>query len=167
MQEFGAHIEPEAEARGSERSTRVMSYLYFPYQGMACRFMQRPWQRHWQRLWCRHCTYNPLVKYGVRSQKFIWAPVYSCTHWLRPLPPPPHPSAFGLIYKGAIGQPRQTTSLNPWYSRSLSVTHQHGMLHTWNLARRGDAGPVRQVRVPVHHPLMRRPRGRQSWFSHK
>jgi hypothetical protein len=35
MLEFGAHIEPEAEARGSERSTRVMSYLYFPYQGVA------------------------------------------------------------------------------------------------------------------------------------
>ncbi len=36
--------------------------------------------------------------------------VYSCTtttDWLRP--PPPH--AFGLIYEGAIGQPRQTTSL--------------------------------------------------------
>jgi hypothetical protein len=23
-------------------------------------------------------------KYGVRSSKFIWAPVYNCTHWLRP-----------------------------------------------------------------------------------
>jgi hypothetical protein len=33
-----------------------------------------------------------LVKYGVRSLKFIWAPVYSCTHWLGPRnssPPPP------------------------------------------------------------------------------
>ncbi len=31
--------------------------------------------------------------------------VHSCIHWLRPrnLPPPP---AFGLIYEGAIGQPR-------------------------------------------------------------
>jgi hypothetical protein len=33
-----------------------------------------------------------LVKYGVsRSPKFIWAPVYSFTHWLTPqlpLPPP-------------------------------------------------------------------------------
>ncbi len=31
------------------------------------------------------------VKYGVRSPKFIWAPMYSCTRWLRlatsPLPP--------------------------------------------------------------------------------
>ncbi len=32
-------------------------------------------------------------------QRFIWAPVYSCTHWLRPRNPPP---AFGLIYEGAI-----------------------------------------------------------------
>ncbi len=30
------------------------------------------------------CT--PQVKYGVRSPKFIWAPVYSCTHWLTPPP---------------------------------------------------------------------------------
>ncbi len=48
----------------------------------------------------------PLVKYGVRSPKFICAPVYSCTHLLRPRnhPPPPSP-AFGLMYEGAIGQP--------------------------------------------------------------
>jgi hypothetical protein len=25
-----------------------------------------------------------LIKYGIRSPEFIWAPVYSCTHWLRP-----------------------------------------------------------------------------------
>jgi hypothetical protein len=54
-----------------------------------------------------------MVKYGVRSPKFIWAPVYSCTHWLRPRNSPP-PPAFGLTYEGAIGQPRETTSLcNP------------------------------------------------------
>jgi hypothetical protein len=29
--------------------------------------------------------------------------VHSCTLWLRPRTPPP---AFGLIYEGAIGQPR-------------------------------------------------------------
>jgi hypothetical protein len=49
--------------------------------------------------------FNPLIKYGVRSPKFIWASAYSCTHWLRPCNAPP-PSAFGLIYEGAIGQPR-------------------------------------------------------------
>ncbi len=33
--------------------------------------------------------------------------VYSCTHWLSPRnSPPPHPPHFGLIYEGAIGQPR-------------------------------------------------------------
>jgi hypothetical protein len=37
-----------------------------------------------------------LVKYGDRSPKFIWVPVYSCTHWLRPLnfPPPPHLGSY-------------------------------------------------------------------------
>ncbi len=29
------------------------------------------------------------VKYGVWSPKFIWAPVHSCTLWLRPRNPPP------------------------------------------------------------------------------
>ncbi len=39
--------------------------------------------------------------------------VYSCTHWLRPRTPPP---TLGLVQEGAIGQPRQTTSLcNPLY----------------------------------------------------
>jgi hypothetical protein len=42
---------------------------------------------------------------GIRSPKFIWAPVYSCTHWLKPRDSPP-PPAFGLIYEGAVGQPR-------------------------------------------------------------
>jgi hypothetical protein len=51
-----------------------------------------------------------LLKYGVRSLNYIWAPVYSCTHWLRPRNSPLFP-AFGLIYEGAIGQPRLTTYL--------------------------------------------------------
>ncbi len=38
--------------------------------------------------------------------------MHSCTHWLRPCnPPSSRPPAFGLIYEGAIGQPRQMTSL--------------------------------------------------------
>ncbi len=32
-----------------------------------------------------------------------------CTHWLRPRNTPP--PASGLVYEGAIGQPKQTTSL--------------------------------------------------------
>jgi hypothetical protein len=53
------------------------------------------------------CWFQAKVKYGVRTPKFIWAPVYSCCHWLRPrnsLPPP----GIGLIYEGAIGPPRET-----------------------------------------------------------
>jgi hypothetical protein len=38
--------------------------------------------------------------------------VHRCTHWPRPLnPPPPPKSAYWLIYGGAIGQPRLVTSL--------------------------------------------------------
>ncbi len=61
----------------------------------------------------------PQVKYGVRSPQFIWAPVYSCTHWMRP-------PAFGLMYEGAIGQIRQATSL--WYP--LIGAFQRGLRNT-------------------------------------
>ncbi len=43
-------------------------------------------------------------------RKFIWPPVYGFTHWLRPRNSP-HSPASGLMYEGAIGQPRQTTSI--------------------------------------------------------
>ncbi len=36
--------------------------------------------------------------------------VHRCSHWLRPRNPP-LPSTFVLMYEGAIGQPRQTTSV--------------------------------------------------------
>ncbi len=53
----------------------------------------------------------PQAKYGVTSPKFIWAPCAQLYSLAEPLPPPP---AYGLICEGAIGQPRQTTSLfNP------------------------------------------------------
>ncbi len=41
-------------------------------------------------------TVAPYVKYRVRSPKFIWAPVSSCTHWLRPRNsrPPPHLGSY-------------------------------------------------------------------------
>ncbi len=57
-------------------------------------------------------TVHVVFKYKLnmelddRSPKFIWAPVYSCTHWLRP-PQLPSPSAFGLIYEGAIGHSKK------------------------------------------------------------
>jgi hypothetical protein len=44
--------------------------------------------------------------------------VHSCTHCLRPLKPPP--PTFGLIYEGAIGQPRLTTSLCDLLSNTYS-----------------------------------------------
>jgi hypothetical protein len=45
---------------------------------------------------------NHWVKYGVRSPKFIWVYVHSCTVELAETPQP-HSPAFGLIYEGDIG----------------------------------------------------------------
>jgi hypothetical protein len=40
-------------------------------------------------------------------QSFFGLQVHSCNHWLRPrIHPCPPPPAFGLIFEGAIGQPR-------------------------------------------------------------
>jgi hypothetical protein len=45
-------------------------------------------------------------------QSLFGIDMHSSTHWLRPRNPHPPPSpAFWPIYEGAIGQPRQTTSL--------------------------------------------------------
>jgi hypothetical protein len=58
--------------------------------------LHRPycWRRKRRHLACPYCLLwncTSYVKYEVRSPKFIWAHVYSCTHWLRsrnsPLPP--------------------------------------------------------------------------------
>ncbi len=58
-------------------------------------------------------TCQPHVNYGVRSPKFNWAPAVFIG-WLGPRNSPPPTHAFGLLYEGAIGRPRQTTSLcNP------------------------------------------------------
>ncbi len=56
------------------------------------------------------------VKYRIRSPKFIWAPVYSCTHWLRPRNPP---------------------SLRIWALRALLVSRdrRHLFVTPWNQAK--------------------------------
>jgi hypothetical protein len=55
------------------------------------------------------CRDDAKVKYGVRSPKFIRAPcaqLHSLAETPQTPPPLPNPSAFGLIYEAAIGQPR-------------------------------------------------------------
>ncbi len=61
---------------------------------------------------------NPLVKYGVRSPKVIWAPVYSCLHWLRPRNSPHLPPHLGSYTRSLlVSQDRrhlfETTCQNP------------------------------------------------------
>jgi hypothetical protein len=48
---------------------------------------------------------NSGGKMELDLQSLFGLHVHSCTHWLRPRNPLHHP-AFGLIYEGAIGQPR-------------------------------------------------------------
>jgi hypothetical protein len=60
----------------------------------------------------------PTAKYGVRSLKFIWAPVYSSTHWLRPpqLPLPPHLGSYTVKkgYRFSSPQPGCHKPNSPW-----------------------------------------------------
>ncbi len=63
----------------------------------------------------QHSTLSHLVwdhdsRYHRLNMELSAIHVHSCTHWLRPRNAPP-PHAFGLVYEGAIGQPRRTTSL--------------------------------------------------------
>jgi hypothetical protein len=51
----------------------------------------------------RSLSRRAKVKYGVRSPNFIWAPVYSCTHWLRPCnSPPPLPPHLGSYTRALL-----------------------------------------------------------------
>ncbi len=77
--------------KSSSRQSRILQYkLSYVYEGVEHR-----------------------LNMELDLQSFFGLHVHICTHWLRPRHPlpPPHSHAFGLIYEGAIGQPRQTTSL--------------------------------------------------------
>jgi hypothetical protein len=82
-----------------------------------------------------------------RSPKFIWAPVYSCTHWLRPRNPPP--PAFGLIYEGAIGLP--TTSLfNPLGSSHQGTKYADKVIILINLLHSNVCYIIRLSRTKIY-----------------
>ncbi len=61
----------------------------------------------------RFWIHAPLLRNGAisedRGNHKIWSQISKVYFMARDYPPPP--PAFGLIYKGAIGQPRLTTSL--------------------------------------------------------
>ncbi len=58
---------------------------------------------------------------GVRSPKFIWAPVYSCIHWLRlrNFPPPPH---LGSGYTRGGSQDRRHLFVTPRLFSSVAIS---------------------------------------------
>jgi hypothetical protein len=52
-------------------------------------------------------------------QKFTWATVYSCTHWLRPHNPPPPPQHLGSYTRALlVRQDRRHIFVTPWPSLS-------------------------------------------------
>ncbi len=71
------------------------------------------------KLFCN--TNNHGLQMELDLQSLFGLHVHSCTHWLRPRTPI-HPPPFGLIYEGAIGQPRQKTSL---YDPMLIIFANH------------------------------------------
>ncbi len=102
---------------------------------------------------------------------FMWPPVYTVQlySWDPQLPPPP---TFGLIYQGAIGQPRYTTSLwNPlcrkdsdavpmyvWWLRAATWKNQvilHNILFIVKInfsnfgIKLGNAGLIREQRYRI------------------
>ncbi len=54
----------------------------------------------------------PQVNYGARSPKLIWAPVYSCTRWLRLPPLPPHLGSYTRAL--LVSQGRRHLFVTPW-----------------------------------------------------
>ncbi len=74
-----------------------------------------------QRLFSFNLCLMTQVKYGIIYPKFIWASVYSCTYWLRPLnsPLPPH---FGSYTRTLlVSQDRPTLLDNGHISEQSGV----------------------------------------------
>ncbi len=65
------------------------------------------------KVWLPNTAGLSKIPYRVGSRKFIWAPVYSCSHWLRPRnSPSPHLGS----YTGAllVSQDRRHLFVPPW-----------------------------------------------------
>ncbi len=65
-----------------------------------------------------------IIWYGVRYPKFIWTPVYSCTHWLRPLSPHLGSYTRALL----VSQDRRHLLVTPCEQYLISLTKR---CHDW------------------------------------
>ncbi len=111
----------------------------------------------------KYCNSNTEVKYGDRSSKFTWAPVYSCTHWLRLPQSPPSPPQLGSYTRALLAsQDRRHLFVNPcsnifgvllWHSFQLQPPLNRERFHqtlsnsvrsTWT--ERNPANPWRNPR---------------------
>ncbi len=74
------------------------------------------WAHIWGRYWFSQDRRHLLANYGDRSPKFIWAPVYSCTHWQRPRNPPlplPHLGSYMRTLRYWFRQDRRHLFVTP------------------------------------------------------
>jgi hypothetical protein len=65
--------------------------------------------------------------HGVRSTKFIWAPVNSCTHWLRVKPrnSPPLPLHLGSYTRALlVSQDRRHLFVTPCHTLLIGMSHE-------------------------------------------
>ncbi len=87
-------------------------------------------------------------KYGVRSLKIIWAPLYSCTHWLRPRnSPPPFPPHLGSYTRAIlVSKDRRDLFVTPWLGLS-----QH-----WPIRSLTGSKSSSQVAINVYYKCLSR-----------
>ncbi len=87
---------------------------------------------------------------------FIWAPVYTCTHWLRPRARnPPFPPHLGSIYEGRallVSQDGRHLSVTPWLKptpKPPSMIGSHPPETPAPPYRHLERHPVRRVKTRV------------------
>ncbi len=76
----------------------------------------------WKYIIQRFSMCRTIVKYGVRSPKFIWAPGYSCTHWLRPRYSPLPPKLGSYTRALCVIQDRQHLFVIPYSEQETLLT---------------------------------------------
>ncbi len=94
-----------------------------------------------------------LVKYWVRSLKYIWAPVQSCTHWLKlhKCPPPLHLVSYTRAL--LVSQDRRHLYVTPYYIDHCVGLGERSLLVIWGPAPQGTLSNPSKAGVVITHHL--------------
>ncbi len=74
-----------------------------------------------------------IGKYGVRSPKFFWAPVYNCAHWLRHRNHPPSGLLSSYTRALLVSQDIRHSLLPPGFTVQSQVGPHQDMQHIKNV----------------------------------